>query len=640
MVPLMREWTPFKDHQDALEHYRRWGLISPAATELRSVMVVDDPFEPPQPCRVVGYETGFENWAVIELNGTYSGIHGDYLADMQPVAYQPIPRGVTFADILSRYVILNVSATTPATVSATIFSYGRPEKNFSGSADVLNSPTALSNFIGLLPIMHFEADGNTVSEFLCSIGVSNTLLSIPLMVQKVYPGLAGTSLQYLCASLGLEHNADPVNDANHLLWACMTFRRHEMAYRTTCMNERTTSLPPLAVAPVTPAVPPFVSSAVDQSVLPQSKPVPPINVPVARKSTPIVNSNPTAPDEYIVLDIETTGLDRYEDRIIEIAAIKVLNGDTVGKFQTLVNPQCDLPPFITKLTGIMQMEVDIAPTLDEIKPEFYSFIGLLPLVGHNIKAFDAPFIVAQMNQPFSNELIDTLLLARKAFPGFPHHTLEFLNENLSLGSTTSHRAMADVETTAKLYQLCLNPRAEVNSKDKAERGKYPPTPEEEQAYNWLAPALKRVVADNNTPSGWLVLDGCKDYSSVWYGSQIAFRICYRGRHHYFGVSNSFIHLVPDELSTCITASGKKDGFTNFEFSLNRNDIAKFTPFLSSVLNAAIDKLPKDYDCCSRYEECSNAKRCIHPNPAMAIGCGYRKILKSGRIFYGPNRNIK
>jgi len=57
------------------------------------------------------------------------------------------------------------------------------------------------------------------------------------------------------------------------------------------------------------------------------------------------------------------------------------------------------------------------------------------------------------------------------------------------------------------------------------------------------------------------------------------------------------------------------------------------------MECVIDAIPKQFDCCSRYEECSNAKRCIHPNPETALICGYRKIMKKGRIYYGKNKNI-
>ena len=58
-----------------------------------------------------------------------------------------------------------------------------------------------------------------------------------------------------------------------------------------------------------------------------------------------------------------------------------------------------------------------------------------------------------------------------------------------------------------------------------------------------------------------------------------------------------------------------------------------------ALQDAINRLPKSWDCCSRYMECSNAKRCVHPDPSLALECGYRKILASGKIYYGENRNV-
>lgn len=619
MVPLKREWIPFKDHQDALDHYRRWGLISPSATELRTVMVIDEPLDPPQPCQIVGYEIGFENWVVIELNGTYSAIHCDYLVDMQPNAHQPTPRGVTFADILAHYAVLDISTNPPCTISAAIFNYGQCERSFLSSMDVPGFENDLRSFVGNLPIVCYELNGSPCASLLRSVGIPNTALSVDLMVKKVFPNLSGTSLSYLCDALELEPGTNSVHSVNALLWSCLSFRRYERAYRVACMNERVGKTSRLPISPA-------VST----------------QLPVISTPSTSYTATSTTPEEYVVLDIETTGFDRYNDRIIEIAAIKFHNGKKTDEFCSLVNPFCTLRPKITKLTGIMQMEVDAAPSLNEIKPTFLAFIGELPLVGHNIKAFDSKFIEAQMGCSFRKDrLIDTLSLAKKAYPGLLQYKLEFLNKALDLGSTTSHRAMADVEATARLYQKCTHQNVTVED----------PSPKEMETYNLLLPSLRAVLENNNAPTNGIKPKGGESYASVQYlkfdpyderkilAETLVFRICYRENYRYFGVSNAYSHLFTEDISAFIMSETSDASFTNFAFSLEPDCMAKYIPFLSAILDAAIATLPKEYDCCSRYEECSNAMRCIHPNPAMAIGCGYRRIMKSGRIFYGKNRNI-
>ena len=260
MVPIRGEWTRFKDAQDQLDHYRRWGLIPEKSKQLRPIMVTDGYFGIPEPCAVVGYQT--DTWAVIELCDGYHAIHGDYLAELQPAAQQRLPYGMCFADILRNYV---------------------------------------------------------------------------------------------------------------------------------------------------------------------------------------------------VVDIETTGFDFHNDRIIEIAAITYEYGKKTGEFSTFINPERKLSQDIVTLTGITQEEVDTAPKLETVSADFLAFIGDLPIVGHNAVTFDVPFLSTQI-APLKNPVIDTLPLARRVFDLLPMHKLEYLKTVLELNALPSHRAITDVETTNSLLWACLAPR--------------------------------------------------------------------------------------------------------------------------------------------------------------------------------------
>lgn len=162
--------------------------------------------------------------------------------------------------------------------------------------------------------------------------------------------------------------------------------------------------------------------------------------------------------KYIVVDIETTGFDFHNDRIIEIAAVSYEYGQKISEYHTLVNPGMLLPPDIVSLTWITQADVDGAPFLDEITPDFLSYIGSTPLIGHNAVTFDIPFLRVQMAVDLPNAVIDTLPLARSAFPMLPRHKLQYLNDTLNLGSAGAHRALHDVETTNTLLWACLAPR--------------------------------------------------------------------------------------------------------------------------------------------------------------------------------------
>jgi len=95
--------------------------------------------------------------------------------------------------------------------------------------------------------------------------------------------------------------------------------------------------------------------------------------------------------EYIVLDIETTGLSRYIHKITEIAAVKVKDNKIIEEYQTLVNPETKIPRFITRLTGIDNEMVKDAPTINEVMPGLLKFLGNHTIVAHNA-TFDYGFI--------------------------------------------------------------------------------------------------------------------------------------------------------------------------------------------------------------------------------------------------------
>ena len=100
----------------------------------------------------------------------------------------------------------------------------------------------------------------------------------------------------------------------------------------------------------------------------------------------------TLPDDYVVLDLETTGVSWYRDTIIEFGAVKVVDRKPVDTYQQLVNPMRNLNPFITQLTGITPDMLEPAPTLDTVLPDFLRWCGDDAMIGHNIMQFDIKFI--------------------------------------------------------------------------------------------------------------------------------------------------------------------------------------------------------------------------------------------------------
>ena len=161
-------------------------------------------------------------------------------------------------------------------------------------------------------------------------------------------------------------------------------------------------------------------------------------------------------DQFVVLDLETTGINPHKDKIIEIAAIKFVNFEPVKGIQSLVNPRIPLPTAITNLTGITQNELDAAPSWSDIQDEVLDFIDGQLLVGHNLRCFDIRFINAAMGFELPNPILDTLDYSRFVFPRLPSHKLSYLKTVLGINVENSHRALDDVKTTAALLTHCIS----------------------------------------------------------------------------------------------------------------------------------------------------------------------------------------
>lgn len=158
------------------------------------------------------------------------------------------------------------------------------------------------------------------------------------------------------------------------------------------------------------------------------------------------------PEDYTVVDIETTGFDPMFDEIIEVAGIKYRGGNEVGRFQSLVKPDDGIPDYITALTGISNEMVADAPTIEDVLPRFLEFIGEDLVVGHNVH-FDVNFIYDYAEdfelKPFSNDLVDTLRLSRRLCPELQSHKLSALAAHFGVEPDGEHRALADCVTTQK-----------------------------------------------------------------------------------------------------------------------------------------------------------------------------------------------
>ncbi len=157
------------------------------------------------------------------------------------------------------------------------------------------------------------------------------------------------------------------------------------------------------------------------------------------------------PNDYIVIDIETTGLSPQWDSIIEISGIRVENNVMKEQFSTLVKPEapiyddCYIDPFIEDLTGISNEMLRNAPSTDLVVSEFKKFIGDSILIGHNV-SFDINFLYDNfekyLNCPLTNDFVNTMRISRRLHPK-ESNSLSSIAERYHVDYTGAHRALRD-----------------------------------------------------------------------------------------------------------------------------------------------------------------------------------------------------
>ena len=166
--------------------------------------------------------------------------------------------------------------------------------------------------------------------------------------------------------------------------------------------------------------------------------------------------NPKGQDlntEYIVFDIETTGLSQKKNKIIEIGAVKVKDGEEIDRFSEFINPEEPIPYSIEQLTSITDEMVMHAPNVDVILPKFLEFCGDDIVVAHNA-AFDTGFIkknAKDLGMKFDNTIMDTMTLSHVLLPELGKFTLDRVCKALNVKNEHHHRAVDDANATAKIF---------------------------------------------------------------------------------------------------------------------------------------------------------------------------------------------
>lgn len=284
-----------------------------------------------------------------------------------------------------------------------------------------------------------------------------------------------------------------------------------------------------------------------------------------------------APDDYVVLDFETTGLSPEKDAIIQIAAIRFRNHEPIEQFVSFVNPKRPIPPKITDITGITDEDVKNAPTIEEIFPDFIQFLKDDVLIAHNAP-FDMKFLLSnvqrlRMEKP-QNLVIDTLSLARKYISETPNHQLKTLKQWLQL-DLSSHHALDDCLTCAAVYQTCQKRREE----------KFRLSDDEKRAYD----IVLRILNDHNRDTSLVRYSRTSTYLDIQAFYSFA-RIKLTGKKKYLlskRLEKEIIGLYPNVV--CEPAPKSETGHTRILIQ-TPDDLLQVSPLIVQAFDEALKSM--------------------------------------------------
>lgn len=159
-------------------------------------------------------------------------------------------------------------------------------------------------------------------------------------------------------------------------------------------------------------------------------------------------------EPLVFVDIETTGMSPLNNRVIEVAAIRVENGKIVKTLNTLINPETELPPFISRLTGINHSDLRGAPVFLQVAQELYELTRDAIFVAHNVH-FDYSFLTqefSRLDQQFAPRRLCTVRLSRALYPEHKSHKLSALIERHGFSYQARHRAYDDAHILWQFMQ--------------------------------------------------------------------------------------------------------------------------------------------------------------------------------------------
>lgn len=162
--------------------------------------------------------------------------------------------------------------------------------------------------------------------------------------------------------------------------------------------------------------------------------------------------------------------------------------------------------------------------------------------------------------------------------------------------------------------------------------------DEQRAFELIYPELKDIIFNASIDSGILICQELGNCSSVYFldSNEMFFKIRLRKKSRYILIPQEFEDMLSPDTVTSKTKSDA--GMVRIAIQ-SYQDILNYAPILRVILER-ICRRHRDFGCCGRYEACSDAKTCIHPDPKFALGCWYQQNLLDGKIFYGKNKNVK
>ena len=202
---------------------------------------------------------------------------------------------------------------------------------------------------------------------------------------------------------------------------------------------------------------------------------------------------------YVVLDVETTGLNTHTDEIIEIGAVRIENGVEVAEFSQLIDPGRPIPDKVVEITGITGAMLRGKPRLMDVMPAFAEFCRDAVVVAHNA-AFDTAFFRRAFRDaklPFDHPVLDTLALVRNQYPQFKNHKLGNVCKQLGISLTNAHRAVHDARATSLVLLKTLSEiRAQKNISTVGDLNSCYPTDASKHAYHIILLAATQKGMEN------------------------------------------------------------------------------------------------------------------------------------------------